>query len=158
MQEIHKGPFTIHFKDKIKTSPSFIDAIEMLDQSFFPWPWKEGEIISHLLKESSFFSCVLAQEKLVGLVVGEIYADLSQFHLYKILIHPKFRGNGIGHDLFGASLSKLKSMGIGEIYLEVESENHAAIKLYEDFALEIIHQKKRFYSDGSDASIMLGSI
>ncbi len=137
----------------------FLDELEALDQNFFPWPWKRGEVSLFLSKDQSFCLAVATKASpIIGLVLGEINSDLSQFHLYKILSHPAHRQQGLGRALMRESMRHLYNLGVSEMYLEVQADNYPAIKLYQDFCLKIIHRKNRFYSDGSDALIMLGVV
>lgn len=148
----------ILFKDDLKAGPSLVDDIETLDRTCFPWPWKEGEVKALMDKASSFFILIRLNHSSVGFMVGEINSDLCQFHLYKILVKPDFRSRGLAGVLMSEAVNQLCQYGVKEIYLEVQSTNLPAIKLYEGFGLKVIHHKKGFYSDGSSANIMLGAI
>lgn len=142
----------------MKQNVDFRDEIIRLDHSYFPWPWKSEDFISFFLNEESYFSAILVEKKVKGFLMGHLDYGLAQFHLYKILIDPKYRGQGLARSITQGAGRELYSLGIREIYLEVEVDNHHAIALYESFGLKIIHRKKGFYSNGKDAFIMLGGI
>jgi ribosomal-protein-alanine N-acetyltransferase len=48
-----------------------------------------------------------------------------------------------------------KFNGIEKIFLEVKDSNKVAIALYENFGFKKISQRKNYYSDGSNADIMI---
>ena len=135
-----------------------MSEIEQLDIEFFPWPWKSGDLSSFIIDKKGFCSAFTQNEEVIGFFLGDIDSSLQQFHLYKILVSPGSRGRGQSKSLMTQSLQELFNLGVREIYLEVSVDNEAAIGLYKSFGLEVIHRKKRFYSDGSDAFIMLGVV
>lgn len=143
---------------EILQSPKYLDSLAQLDEMYFPWPWKKEQIIDFCNKEDSFVIGLVAEGRLSAFLLGQIDSPLQQFHLYKLLTHPNSRKCGYAHELFRLASLKLTDRGVSKIYLEVECNNHAAISFYEKWGLEVIHRAKKFYSDGSDANIMLGNV
>lgn len=145
--------------DELLSNSLYIQQIESLDVTYFPWPWAQGELMLFLGKMNSFALAITKDDKILGFLLGEILPDLKQFHLYKILVNPNYRKKGHAHTLMGKAFQLLyQNCAVTEIYLEVSSCNKGAILLYKDFGLKMIHRKAKFYSDGSNADIMLGVI
>jgi ribosomal protein S18 acetylase RimI-like enzyme len=51
--------------------------------------------------------------------------------IYAIAVDPESRGRKLGHRLLNQMITALRERGAGRIFLEVRSDNHVAIKLYE---------------------------
>ena len=143
---------------EILQSPKYLDSLAQLDEMYFPWPWKTEQITDFCKKDDSLVIGLVAQEKLSAFLLGQIDMSLQQFHLYKLLTHPNSRKCGFAQELFRFASLKLAERGVSKIYLEVGCSNHAAISFYEKWGLEVIHRARKFYSDGSDANIMLGNV
>jgi len=145
-------------RHEILQSPHYLDALAQLDEKYFPWPWKTDQIIDFCKKDDSLVIALVTQEKLSAFLLGQMDLSLKQFHLYKLLTHPDSRKCGYAQELYRIASTTFAERGIDKIYLEVQCSNHGAISLYEKWGLEIIHRAKKFYSDGSDAHIMLGKV
>lgn len=145
--------------DELLSNSLYMQQIESLDVVYFPWAWAQGELLLFLNKMNSFALAIAKDDTILGFLLGEILPDLKQFHLYKILVDPNHRKEGHAHTLMGKAFQLLyQNHDVTETYLEVSSSNEGAIWLYKEFGLKMIHRKKKFYSDGSDADIMLGII
>jgi ribosomal-protein-alanine N-acetyltransferase len=126
-----------------------------LDQKYFPQPWDDLSWANLFSTNAERFAVVLEVENdLVGFSLLEISFVDSFAHLLKIIIDPEKRQSGLGHSLLQESITILQERGIKSFFLEVEEKNLAAIKLYERAGFKIIHKKKQFYSNGSNAIIM----
>lgn len=140
-----------------------IDTMQNWDREFFPWPWREGELKKFREDPNHYIGVLQNSEgELLAFLLGSIQeyvsGDKHQFHLYKILTHPSMRRHGFGKELLKNAYHELLSLNVGEVYLEVAERNLAAVEFYLSLGLNIIHLKKNFYSDGSHANIMLGTV
>ncbi|RDS81622.1 GNAT family N-acetyltransferase [Dyella monticola] len=72
--------------------------------------------------------------------------------LYSIASLPQARGKGVGTALIEAAEATARQRHCHMLRLEVRTDNHSAIRLYERLGYERLGPvKKRFYEDGSDA-------
>lgn len=104
-----------------------------------------------------------AHNHYVGARVGELlvgYAGISrlgrtppyEYEVHTIGVDPAYQGRGIGRRLLDELLTF--SHG-GAVYLEVRTDNEAAIGLYESVGFEQIGLRKRYYRvSGADAYTM----
>ncbi|TGK34373.1 ribosomal-protein-alanine N-acetyltransferase [Leptospira gomenensis] len=123
-----------------KTDTERILFLEKL--CFSEHAWTEKMIESHL---SSFGGIGLND---VGYVLYKVAGD--EVEIYRIAVDPSRRRKGYGKELLDR-LSELESEKT--FFLEVASQNSAAIGLYESCGFQKIHVRKRYYEDGSDAWI-----
>ncbi len=143
------------FQSPSKLTDELIFDFESLDFSYFPYPWKKGELLK-FLNSNSFELCALKYDaECVGFILWATNNGDSFAHLLKILVSPEKRGQGLGHDLLNYSLLELIGEGFTRFYLEVGANNQQAISVYLKNQFRIIHTKKSFYSDGADALIMV---
>lgn len=123
-----------------KTDANRVLFLEKL--CFSEHAWTEGMIASHL---SSFGGIGFDD---VAYVLYKIAGD--EVEIYRIAVHPSQRRKGYAKELLDR-LSARESEKI--FFLEVASQNTAAIGLYESCGFQKIHVRKRYYEDGSDAWI-----
>ncbi|MEZ0349686.1 ribosomal protein S18-alanine N-acetyltransferase [Mycobacterium sp. pR1184] len=93
-----------------------------------------------------------------GILVG--YAGISrlgrtppfEYEVHTIGVDPEYQGRGIGRRLLGELLEFADG---GVVYLEVRTDNEAAIALYRSVGFEQIGLRKRYYRvSGADAYTM----
>jgi len=141
----------IHSISLFDASSKIIDIIRILDKDFFPFPWTNKQWLeAH--KKSSFH--LFYHSELRGFALFQLSPAEELAHLLKILINPSTRGVGLASQIMNASHQNLRVLGFKRAFLEVESENVAAIGLYDKLGYKKIHYKKKFYSNGADAHIM----
>lgn len=129
-------------------------ALYELDKKFFPTPWSL-EAWSQLFQvHDRSLMVALEHHELIGFSLFDLSRADSFAHLLKILVHPEYRGKGLARHLLEHDLLSLKTEGIQHFFLEVEEDNHAAQKLYQNCGFKVIHRKKDFYGYGRGALIM----
>ncbi len=75
-----------------------------------------------------------------------LFEKSDVFHIYKLVIDPKFRRLGLAREL----IEQLKVDAQGKsIYLEVSDQNEKAVKFYNSLGFEQLFHQKKFYSDGT---------
>jgi ribosomal-protein-alanine acetyltransferase len=96
-----------------------------------------------------------------GQIVGEGIALLRHHkqtvsgRTYSLAVDPAFRGQGIGEKLMKELVEQLRGRGARRIYLEVESTNVAAVRLYERLGFRGIGALPDYYGDGKDGLHMM---
>jgi ribosomal-protein-alanine N-acetyltransferase len=126
-----------------------------VDQYFFPNPWSKDSWMSFLSTQDYFIVGYFLDLKLVGFSLFIKQVADSFAHLLKIVIQENLRGQKIGENLLLKSIDELEEIGVKKFFLEVETTNDAAIKLYDNCGFENIHCKKNFYGPNQDAFIMI---
>ena len=72
-----------------------------------------------------------------------------------VLILSQYRRKGYATALMDKAESKLVSLGVNKVFLEVRSSNISAIALYEKKGYKKISVRKKYYADGEDALVMV---
>lgn len=78
----------------------------------------------------------------------------GELQILDIAVRPEHRRQGHGQRLLEALLQTAKQRGCSIAMLEVSKHNIAAIQLYERFGFKAVHERKAYYSDGSDALLL----
>jgi [ribosomal protein S18]-alanine N-acetyltransferase len=117
-------------------------------------PWPERAFLAELAAKHNHYEAARVDDKLVG-YAG--IARLGRFRPYEYEIHtigvdPAHQGRGIGRQL----LTRLiEFAGGGTIFLEVRTDNAAALALYQSEGFTRVGMRKRYYRvSGADAYTM----
>lgn len=76
--------------------------------------------------------------------------NTSEIFLHKIMVHPDYRGKGIGSALMQQALQDAQDV----VLLTVNPENTPAIKLYESFGFNVRTQVEGYYRPHEHRLIM----
>ncbi|MGE2689602.1 ribosomal protein S18-alanine N-acetyltransferase [Mycolicibacterium pulveris] len=117
-------------------------------------PWPARAFLAELAAKHIHYVAARTQDKLVG------YAGIArlgrkrpyEYEIHTVGVDPAYQGQGIGRQLV-ARLLEIASGAV--VFLEVRTDNEAAIKLYENFGFVTIGVRKRYYRvSGADAYTM----
>lgn len=127
-----------------------------LESQLFPGddPWPERAFLAELAAKHNHYEAARIDDKLVG------YAGIArlgrirpyEYEIHTIGVDPDHQGRGIGRML----LSRLFEVARGgPIFLEVRTDNQAAIALYESEGFTRVGVRKAYYrASGADAYTM----
>lgn len=125
--------------------------VENLTREIFPkfivWTWES--VLSYINRGSKVFVGYEGDKPVGFIFLRKFYMDFWELTLIGVL--NEYRGKGIGKSLLKEALKDIK----GEIHLHVQTHNITAISLYEKFGFHKERLIKGFYSDGSDAYLMI---
>jgi ribosomal-protein-alanine N-acetyltransferase len=74
--------------------------------------------------------------------------------LLRLAVRPEARTHGVASSLLAGALSALRTDCVAELYLEVRSDNVAALGLYEKWRFERVAVRRGYYPDGVDALVL----
>ncbi|KKC38267.1 hypothetical protein WH87_09210 [Devosia epidermidihirudinis] len=120
--------------------------------------WPGVEFVSFLEdRHCSVYVACDAKRRIAGFALIRAVADEAE--LLTIAVDPKWRGKKIGHALLKAVFEDLMMSPITRMFLEVEEQNTAAIKLYTRHGFSTISSRKGYYAkaDGSAATALVMS-
>ena len=119
-------------------------------------PWSEGTLRAELDHGNRYFGAYVDGVGLVGYagisVVGTVRD--AEANVHTIGVDPDWQGRGIGRMLLRALLAVADEVG-APVYLEVRTDNAAAIALYQAHGFVRIGLRRRYYQpSGADAYTM----
>lgn len=117
-------------------------------------PWPERAFLAELNAKHIHYVAARTEGKLIG------YAGIArlgrvrpyEYEIHTIGVDPAYQGQGIGRRLVSQIL-ELASDSV--VFLEVRTDNVAAISLYESFGFVNVGLRRRYYrASGADAYTM----
>ena len=134
---------------------SDLDAVLAIEVDLFPIDaWSEELFLGELAEVSN--SRDLAVAIIDSQIVG--YASFRyvgrQGDVNTVAVSKTQQGNGIGTALMDWLESQATLRNVREIFLEVRSDNDAAIKMYSTRGYERIDVRRNYYGNTIDANIM----
>lgn len=126
-----------------------IDVLVEIEKNF-PNPWPLQAFFIEFEGEYNKTIALEVDDKLVAYMFYSEYLDEININHFAVI--KEHRKKGYASILMNELINNLKKKQI--IYLEVNTSNEAAIKLYEKFGLKIISTRKNYYGQGEDAYIM----
>ncbi len=132
---------------------SYISQIVQFENDIFEHSWSESQIVSHLCSGNPIWGDLSDSNTIRGLLIVSHIAP--EWEIYRISVNPQFRRQGIAKGLIAALESKC---GLNDsIFLEVRSSNIAALDLYRAAGFISCGIRKKYYSDGENAELMMKS-
>lgn len=143
---------TVSIREAVTEDLSQISEIE---REANPTPWSDSNLESEIEGKNEFW--VLTDDETDEKVYGFIIFSTSglEAHVLEIAISIPNRRQGIGRFMLQRMISFALKQGSESIYLEVRSENEAAVAFYQALGFVIIHRKPKYYSDGADGFSMI---
>lgn len=122
--------------------------LAVLHASAFERPWDEAAFEA-LLVTFNVFGLMLDGQ---GFIVCRAAADEAE--ILTLAVAPLVRRNGVGRALVEAAASVAAARGADSLFLEVASDNAAALALYAASAFEPAGLRRGYYAGGADAVVM----
>jgi ribosomal-protein-alanine N-acetyltransferase len=145
-----------------RIGPDFGRACANIHAQSFAHPWGAAEFESLLAGRDVVGQAAMAApfwrknaRALSGFVLSRRAADTAE--MLTIAVAPRARGKGIGGALLASHLAALAAEGAKSLFLEVETDNKAALALYQRFDFHEVGERKAYYrkADGMRASALV---
>ena len=75
--------------------------------------------------------------------------------IYRIAVLPEERERGVGYRLLDFATKTERGRGLETVFLEVRSQNVAAIRLYSSYGFEKVGFRKGYYKNPDDDAIVM---
>lgn len=131
------------------------DLARIHARSFYRgWPSSEFESFLGEATTPVYVACD-ARRRIAGFALIRLAADEAE--LLTIAVDPKWRGKKVGHALMRAAFDDLLLSPARRMFLEVDEQNAAAIRLYDREGFSTIAARKGYYPrpDGSAATALV---
>lgn len=137
-----------------------IRALDKTDISFlvsargsFPDAWDEKMLLS-AFRAGNFFGFIAEDGALpTGFITYSVNVDTAD--LQDLFVAEYHRKKGVGLALVSAFILDAKSRGLKKLFLEVRENNTPAVTLYKKAGFNLISTRKKYYSDGENALVLV---
>lgn len=130
-----------------------IPAVDALERSLFIHdPWSVEQWWRELATLHNHYWVAESDNRIIGYAGLSVQAPDSD--IQTIAIDSEFQGEGLGGQLLEAMIGRSRELGVRSIFLEVRTDNAAAIALYKKYDFEQISERRNYYPDGTSAIIM----
>jgi ribosomal-protein-alanine N-acetyltransferase len=129
-----------------------LDKVYELEHELFPNPWPRSFFEHDLISGKAIAFVVEYGHKLIAYSLAS--CQNKKFHITNIAVHRKYQRTGIGTELMNRLEKIALDRGCAYAYLEVRTNNLAAIKMYENLGYSIVRKNELYYINGDDAYVM----
>lgn len=124
--------------------------------------WTKADYYEELNRSDSIFLRLSIDNVFAGFLVGRVVAgiedDTLDAELYNIAVSSSHRRLGGARHLMEVFISECRSNKVRNIWLDVRSNNMAAIDLYKDFGFENVSIRKRYYKNPADDALVMQKV
>ncbi|MBE0515402.1 ribosomal protein S18-alanine N-acetyltransferase [Sulfurimonas sp.] len=133
-----------------KYDVSLLYALER--ELFLPqnYPLSRGSFLYHVKNNLLYIAEV--EGKVAGYIL--VLIKRKNAKLYSLGVSKAYRNRKISQELLRFIFQELISLGFSTLFLEVRTDNEAAIALYKKMGFCELKKLKAFYGDGCDAHLM----
>ena len=130
-----------------------LDEVISLESSNSLTLWSKNMFIEEMRNPFAYCSVMKiedgSKQGVIGFICFRNVAEESE--LLNICVHSDYRQLGVGKRLMEFYVEFSRRTGIKTFYLEVDSSNYSAIRLYQLFSYESSGMRKKFYQGKFDA-------
>ncbi len=129
-----------------------IELMLAIQKAHFPDGWNREQLLSGFNDNLLSAICLDVDKKVVGFISYSLTVDVADIE--GVVVRSEERKKGYGKLLLQHLLSTLK--GVAEkVFLEVRESNVPAIALYKSCGFSEISVRKKYYSDGENALVLV---
>ena len=138
-------------------TPDDFAALYAIEEVCFQPPHRFGRRYMRQLIESSCSAAWIAEHdgRMAGFAIVEWARESAEVVAYiqTIEVLPAERGQGVGHELLARMQASARQAGAAIIWLHVDAENAAAIRLYERNGFLCEGREADYYGPGRPALV-----
>ncbi len=116
-------------------------------------PWSAAQFEDYLHRPLIFFFVAKEKKQIEGFVL--LQSIVPEAELFRLVVAPQFRRQGVGLLLLQSSLRHLHAMGAQTCFLEVRDSNKAAQALYERVGFRETGRRKKYYRAPVEDALLL---
>ena len=126
-----------------------------LDKDLFPYsPWSASQDKEEFSSPTRHFVVALDQEESIIGYAGVFAPGDTEADILTVGVVPNHRGQGIAKALMALLTDWANAQGSTAMMLEVKTDNHEAIGLYEALGYLKLNVRKDYFGAGLDAQVM----
>lgn len=149
-------------KFKLEIRPATVadlDGLVKLENACFETDkFSRRNYLRTLKKATAEIIVALVDHEIIGHVITFYRKNSKKSRIYSLAVANTFRNQGIANQLMSTAESNAAKRGCGQLILEVNEKNNAAVHFYKKQNFYIFGSYKSFYANGDDALRMAKNI
>ena len=126
-----------------------------LDKDLFPYsPWSASQYKEEFSSPTRYFVVALNEQQSIIGYAGVFAPGQAEADILTVGVVPEYRGKGIAKALMALLTDWANAQGSTAMMLEVKTDNHEAIGLYESLGYLKLNVRKDYFGTGLDAQVM----
>jgi len=140
-----------------RASAADFNTLLEIDQASFPAGVSYDAIeLSHFMNAKGAETLVLEEDgQIVAFLVLEVHRTRRSGTIVTLDVRDGYRRKGYGTRLLNSSEDILSDIGVEAYDLQVDVNNHSAIRFYKKHGFETVRTLRRYYANGNDAYLMV---
>jgi len=118
-------------------------AIAALHGASFRRGWSEQEVDALLLDRHVIAHCAAARGKPAGFIMSRVVEDEAE--ILSVAVAARSQGRGLARKMLTLHLRRLAGLGARAVFLEVDENNVAAIRLYDRAGFREVSRRPNYY-------------
>ena len=136
-----------------RSRPEDARGIEEMETAVFPDPWSYRDVVDLISTEGAMCFSAVDNGMVVAYVLGRIIPPEGE--IYRVAVRPEYRRRGIAYRLLDFAMKTSRGAGLECAFLEVRSQNTAAISLYTAYGFTEVGRRRDYYRDPKDDAIVM---
>ena len=129
------------------------DEIYEIENKSFKYSWSISQINSELIREKNYNICIKENNKLLAYAFCRIEVDFLE--IMKIATTELLRRKGLANLIISKLNDFCISREINKIFLDVNSNNFAAINFYRKNGFKTDSIRKKYYQKSNEDAILM---
>ena len=126
-----------------------------LDKDLFPYsPWSASQYKEEFSSPTRHFVVALNEQQSIIGYAGVFAPGQAEADILTVGVVPEYRGKGIAKALMALLTDWANAQGSTAMMLEVKTDNHEGIGLYESLGYLKLNVRKDYFGTGLDAQVM----
>ena len=126
-----------------------------LDKDLFPYsPWSASQYKEEFSSPTRYFVVALNEQQSIIGYAGVFAPGQAEADVLTVGVVPEYRGKGIAKAIMALLTDWANAQGSTAMMLEVKTDNHEAIRLYESLGYLKLNVRKDYFGTGLDAQVM----
>lgn len=136
-----------------RARPEDAFGISEIEELSFPDPWSYRSVVDLISTEGAMCFTAVEDGRVVAYFLGRLIAPEGE--VYRVAVRPEHRRRGIAYRLLDYGMKTSRGAGLECAFLEVRSQNTAAIGLYRAYGFSEAGIRKKYYRDPEDDAIVM---
>jgi len=119
--------------------------LAVLHGTSFHRGWSDNEFEQLLEERDTLTHRLRVARDIIGFIISRVAADEAE--ILSVAIDSAWRGKGLSRNLLRIHLGHLAGRGVRTVFLEVEENNVAAVRLYRGSGFRVVGRREQYYRD-----------